>query len=72
MKIRNKIIHYLAFPFLFIAASLLFPCCSEKIETNNVDMDQINYDNSTNYDAIFKEKLQKEKERNDRYKKDNF
>jgi hypothetical protein len=60
-------------------AAIIIPCavatflsCEKKPGTNRVDMDQINYDNSTNYETIFKDQVEKQKERDNRYKKDEF
>lgn len=46
--------------------------CAKKPSGNRVDMDQINYDDSTNYELLFKNQAEKQKERENRYKKDEF
>ena len=55
--------------FLMIVASLN---CTENADKNMVPMDQLNIDNSNNYRFIFRETIEKEHWRADRYKKDEF
>lgn len=49
-----------------------FAGCKEKPEVNRVDLDQINADDSNDYRYIFREEIQKETERNKKYRKKEF
>jgi hypothetical protein len=55
--------------FFMIVASLN---CSEETDKNMVPIDQLNIDNSNNYRFIFRETIEKENWRANRYKKDEF
>ena len=52
---------------------LLIPAgCEKKPEKNTVDIDQLNYDNSSDYKYIFRDEVAKEKWKKNRYKKEKF
>jgi hypothetical protein len=57
---------------LACAVALVTAACSEKIEPNRVDLDQIEHDESTNYQSLFKDAMEKEKDRSRRYHRDEF
>jgi hypothetical protein len=62
-----KKIHILMLLMLILSFS-----CKEKIETNRVDMEQIKPDESTDYEYIFKDRIQNDEEKKMRYKKKEF
>ena len=53
---------------LFLALVLLFPQCKRKREPNRVDFEQIEIDNSNDYKYIFKERIQEDEKRDNRYR----
>ena len=58
-----------------ILIGLLVICyagCKEKPEQNQVDLEQINPDDSNNYEYIFREEIQKEKDREHKRRKKEF
>ncbi len=58
---------------ILIALLILgFIGCKEKPEVNRVDLDQINVDDSNDYRYIFREEIQKEAERKNKYRKKEF
>jgi hypothetical protein len=48
------------------------PGCKKQSEQNQVDFDQIDVDNSTDYRYIFRDKIKEEKFQNDKKKKKTF
>jgi hypothetical protein len=54
----------------FMAAAV--PGCKEKPEKNQVDLNQIEADGSTNYRHIFEETIQEQKEKENKLKKNEF
>lgn len=60
---------------IFIFCLLLFiflSACKKQGEKNKVPLDQLNIDHTNDYKYIFKGDLEKEKKREQRYKKDIF
>lgn len=53
-------------------AGVGLPGCKEKPEENKVDLEQINPDDSNDYQYIFREEIQKEKEREKKIRKKEF
>lgn len=51
---------------LIFAVLVTLGGCKQKPVTNQVDMDQIDVDNSTKYRHIFREEIQGERDRDDR------
>ncbi len=60
--------------YLLIIALLILgsPGCKEKPEPNRVDLEQIDVDDSNDYRHIFKEEIEKEKERSNKQRKKEF
>ncbi len=59
--------------YILIFGLLLFIAdCKEKAKVNQVPLEQINIDRSSNYKYIFKDVIEKEKKREDAAKKDPF
>ena len=57
---------------IMLTALNLFFGCGEEPESNYVDPEQIEYDGSTNDRYLFRDIIEKEKKRDERYKKDEF
>lgn len=47
----------------------LISCRGDKLPKNKVDIDQLNYDDTNNYNHIFKDKIEEEKRNKGKYKK---
>ena len=56
--------------FLFLVFSFIITCGKHK--ENNVPIEQIKIDKSTDYKYIFKDKIEEEKKKEDQNKKDPF
>jgi len=48
------------------------PGCKKKAEENQVDLDQINVDNSNDYRYIFRDRIKEEKIQDDKNRKKTF
>ncbi len=57
---------------LIIVLFCFEPGCKKKVEENQVDFDQINVDDSTDYRYIFRDRIKEEKFQNDKNKKKTF
>jgi len=57
---------------LVIILFCIVPGCKKKAEENEVDLDQINVDNSNDYRYIFRDRINEEKIQKNKNKKKNF
>jgi len=57
---------------LAVAISCAFGGCKDKKKPNMVDMEQFEFDGSSNDRYLFKDSIEEQKKRDERYKKDNF
>ncbi|PKL41342.1 MAG: hypothetical protein CVV44_01525 [Spirochaetae bacterium HGW-Spirochaetae-1] len=57
---------------LAVAVACASAGCKEKKKPNMVDMEQFEFDGSSNDRYLFKDTIEEQKKRDEQYKKDNF